>query len=112
MHRLIIMAALLSAFLPGVCAAETDTATQRRISDIEQQISRQKAQLHELKNEAGLGFLVLFLFGLVLSMWAMNRRRSGCVWFVLGVIPMINILAGLVALRAESEHWKANDRGV
>jgi len=49
-------------------------------------------------------------FGLVLSMWAMNRQRSGCGWFILGFIPVVNIIAGLVALSAENERRKAGEQ--
>jgi hypothetical protein len=41
-------------------------------------------------------------------MWAMNRRRSGCAWFILGFIPLVNIIAGIVALSAENDRRKSS----
>jgi hypothetical protein len=111
-NKILVVAAMLIGSFTSVCAAATEEATQRQLADVERKLSAQERELGRLKEEAGIGFIVLFLFGFVLSMWAMNRKRSGCVWFVLGFIPMINILAGLSALYEENERRKANERGL
>jgi len=101
MIKTIVAATLVVACFTSVCMAQTDAETQRRLADVEQRLSVQERALESLKEESGIAFIALFLFGFVLSMWAMNRRRSGCGWFILGFIPGVNIIAGLVALSAE-----------
>jgi len=108
--KLIVVAAMVVACFTSVCTAETDAETRRRLADVERRLSEQERDLESLEEEGGIAFIALFLFGLVLSMWAMNRRRSGCGWFILGFIPVVNIIAGLVALSAENERRKSNER--
>ena len=56
-----------------------------------------------------LYLFLIFLFGTVLALWAMNRQRSGCGWFILGLIPVVNVVAAIVAMSAEGAR-KREDR--
>ncbi|MHC4402113.1 MAG: hypothetical protein ACYTG0_20775 [Planctomycetota bacterium] len=75
--------------------------------DLERRVSEQEREVETLREEASIGVLVLFLFGVVMSLWAMSRQRSGCGWFILGLIPVVNIVAAIVALSEENEHRKS-----
>jgi len=118
-----ILIAMAVMCLATVCMAQTDRETQQRLAKVEQRLTAQESEManakqrltteenkmRELKEEGGIAFFALFLFGLVLSIWAMNRQRSGCGWFILGFIPGINIIAGIVALLAESAHQDSEE---
>lgn len=108
MTRMAVVVALALMCFANVCMAQSNGETQRRVAEIERKLSEQERTLADLKEEGGIAVVCLFLFGLVLSMWAMNRQRSGCAWFILGFIPMVNIIAGLVALSAECERRKSS----
>ena len=107
MSKTVVLTAMALVCFATASLAQDDAATKRRLAQAEQRLSAHERALRDLKEESGIALIVLFLFGLVLSMWAMNRQRSGCAWFILGFIPMVNIIAGLVALSAESIHRKA-----
>jgi hypothetical protein len=113
MAKTSILIAMVVMCLATVCMAQTDGDTQRRLTtqeskmaNVEQRLTTQENKMKELSKEGGIAFFALFLFGLVLSIWAMNRQRSGCGWFILGFIPVVNIIAGLVALSTENVHQK------
>jgi hypothetical protein len=108
MSKTIIMVAMGLVCFANVCMAQTDGQTQQRLADVEQTLEAQARTLKDLKEEGSIAFIVLFLFGLVLSMWAMNRQRSGCGWFIVGFIPVVNIVAGIIALSAENERRKSD----
>jgi anaerobic C4-dicarboxylate transporter len=107
MSKTIVVAVIVAMCFTNASMAQSDEETQQRLSDVEQRLSAQERALDSLKEEGGIAFIVLFLFGLVLSMWAINRQRSGCGWFILGFIPVVNMIAGLVALLAENKRRKS-----
>jgi hypothetical protein len=107
MSKTIVVAVIVVMCFTNASMAQSDEETQRRLADVERRLSTQERALEDLKEEGGIAFIVLFLFGLVLSMWAINRQRSGCGWFVLGLLPGVNIIAGLVALVVENKRRKS-----
>lgn len=111
MSKTIVVTIMVLACFASTCLAQDDGETERRLAQAEQKLSAHELALKELEEESGIALVILFLFGLVLSMWAMNRQRSGCAWFILGIIPGINIIAGLVALSAENLHRKSVAKG-
>ena len=102
LNRLTVPGLVLLLFIAAP-AVLSEPDLESRISELEEQLASQDRELETLKEEAGIGSLVLFLFGFVFSIWAMNRNRSGCGWFILGFLPGINVVAGLVALWIESD---------
>jgi len=122
----ICMAALFCACCP-VASAQTDQALQTKIEDLGKKVEALQGQVNGLteKNasqERLLGeadedmgailIVILFLYGIVFSLWAMSRGRSGLLWFIAGIIPCWNMLAGLCALSWERQYrrsLKVND---
>lgn len=107
MTRTIVVATIAVVCFTNVCLAQVDYRTRQRLNDVERRLSAQERALKDLEGEGAVAFFTLFLFGTVLSMWAMNRKRSGCAWFIMGFIPLVNIIAGLVALAAENDRRKS-----
>lgn len=107
---LIVLVLWLAGPLAAV-RADPDLDVERRLEEIEEQLDSHNRDLERLKDGGG-GCVLLFLFGFVLSMWAMNRNRDGCWWFILGCIPLVNIVAGLVALNRELESRRARGQDI
>ena len=80
MLRIIIISFLMSCCFFRASLAQVDTPTEERLSQVEAQLAEQEQSLVDLKEEGAIALVFLFLFGFVLSMWAMNRERSGCLW--------------------------------
>ena len=79
--------------------AQDDPADSARVERLEAKVDRLEARVIEAEKQAVFaGVIVFFLFGVVLALWAQRTGQSGCLWFIVGVIPCVNILAALIAL--------------
>jgi hypothetical protein len=108
MKKTIIMVVILLICFTNFCI--TQSISETRLNNVEKRLEIQEHKLKDLKEEGGIAFIVLFLFGFILSIWAMNRQRSGLRWFLLGFIPMLNIIAASIALSIEYKQYKTGMR--
>lgn len=97
---LIAVVALLAMLIamPIPTSAQDGGEMSQRLQELESKVDRLERKVKDVEEAAGFAFFVLFLFGVVLAMWAQRRGESGCLWFILGFIPCVNIIAAIVAL--------------
>jgi hypothetical protein len=107
----VFLAMLIAA--PIRAAAQDAGDTSHRLQELESKVERLDGKIKGVEEAAGFAFFVFFLFGVVLAMWAQRRGESGCLWFILGFIPLVNVVAALVALSRgpDSGGRRGLDRG-
>lgn len=95
---LIAFGMLLISVIRMPTALAYENGIGQRLIDLEAKVERIEKTLADVEETAGIAIFVLFLFGTVLAMWAQRRGDSGCLWFIFGLIPVINIFAAITAL--------------
>ncbi|WP_339911213.1 hypothetical protein [Symmachiella dynata] len=94
---------LLITSLPIVTNAQSDAMVSQRLRELESKVDRLEREANN--NNDGSVFLTLYLFGVVFAMWAQRHGEDGCLWFILGFIPMVNIIAALAILSKGQDQY-------
>ena len=88
---------IATVIMPVAGLAQDERKVSQGLRELESDVDRLERKVTDLEEE-GIAFFVLFLFGVVLAMWAQRNGESGCLWFILGFIPGVNIIAAVIAL--------------